>query len=181
MNDGVYLSLSGRSADHYRRAGLAATAAYLDLDPPFVQAALDDAIDEHLTAIRWDREQLRESRHADYVSLLTRECIVHLAAAAAERLGDDPEALAEEAGSDGFVHARVAELVQWLEVGDAGESADRRMLEIRKSLAGYYRQVAVDLVCGSLLSPILTVAEELQRGVSLSAARVVKIVIASQL
>lgn len=175
----------------YRKAAILVCAVYMDFDDRFAEAVLDDRMDEWLAGRHWEREQLKEASYAEYLHLLSQECILRYAATAAEGLAADPDSrLATErilgdtgglgAVDDANVVARVHELFEHLESPDATEEAERIFSSTKRRLCEYYGSVGYGLVRGLLLPAILTVAESLFRCETITVESIRESVIASQ-
>lgn len=175
----------------YRKAAILVCSVYMDLDDRFCEAVLADRMDEWLAGNHWEREHLKEANYAEYLHLLTKECVVRYAATAAEGLAADPDSrLATErilgdtgglgAVDDANVVARVHELFEHVESPDATEEAERILSSTKRRLCEYYGAVGYGLVRGLLLPAVLTVAECLFRGTTMSVEDIRAAVIASQ-
>lgn len=176
----------------YRKAAIAVVSSYLGLEDAFVDAVLEDQMEEFLEEAEAERERMKADRYDEYVSTLVKETVVRYAATAAESLAQDPEEAlstdpaAADAGVLGFsddVNAavRVHEIFEYLEVPDETEDAEGLLVVTKRQLCSYYNACAFDLVKGALLPVIVTVADELYRDSSaLDATRVRALVIAGQ-
>ncbi len=176
----------------YRKAAIAVVSSYLGLEDGFVDAVLNDEMDEYLERVEGDRERMKVERYDDYLSVLSREVIVRYAATAAESLAlGSEEALSTDrsmgdTGVLGFcddVNAvvRVHEIFEFLESPDAGDEAESILLTAKRQLCNYYNACAYDLVKQQLLPVIVTAADELYRhSDALDAARVRSLIIAGQ-
>jgi hypothetical protein len=177
---------------NYRKVAIAVVGTYLGLEDAFVEAVLADAMDEYLQAQADAREQLKDERYNEYVSLLSREIIVRYAATAAETLlasPDSPLATNRVMGDTGVLGmvddvnavVRVHEIFEYLESPDGGEEAERILLTVKRQLCNYFNACAYDLVKKQLLPVIITAAEELYRRGTLSADRARELIIAGEM
>lgn len=187
MDDSLLGAPRPEAVRTYRRVAMAVVASYLGLDDAFVEAALEDRMDEYLCHQDALLERLKRERYDDYVALLSREILVQYAAAAAEGLAaapDSPQAtqrLLDGAGDDDLqAMARVHELFAPLECPDAGEEAERILRGVKRHLCHYYHACAYDLVRGDLLSALIDAADEWCRGGCLRAERIRELIIARQ-
>jgi hypothetical protein len=176
----------------YRKAAIAVVSSYLGLEDAFIDAVLNDLMDEYLDRVEADREIMKLQRYEDYLSLLSREVIVRYAATAAESLALGPEkALSTHRtmgdtgvlglGDDMNAVVRVHEIFEFLESPDESEEAESILLTTKRQLCNYYNACAYDLVKKQLLPVIVTAADELYRhSDSLDAARIRALIIAGQ-
>lgn len=176
---------------NYRKVAVAVVATYLGLEDAFVEAVLEDRMDEWLEEEALSREHLKDTQYQEYLYLLSRETIVRYAATAAETLVASPDsALAQgrvmgDTGVLGFTDdvnavVRVHEIFEYLESPDGSEEADQILLFVKRQLCNYYNACAFDLVKNQLLTVIISVAEELYVKGSLTAERVREILIAAE-
>ena len=176
----------------YRKAAIAVVSSYLGLEDTFIDAVLQDQMDEYLERAEADRERMKIERYDEYLTLLSREVIVRYAATAAESLAlESEEALSTDrtmgdTGVLGFCDdinagVRVHEIFEFLESPDASEEAESILLTTKRQLCNYYNACAYDLVKKQLLPVIVTAADELYRHSQvLDAVRVRSLIIAGQ-
>lgn len=181
-----------RDVLNYRKVTIAVVATYLGLEDAFVEAVLADEMDEYLQAQADAREQMKDERYSEYVSLLSREIIVRYAATAAETLVASPEsplAMNRIMGDTGVLGmmddvnavVRVHEIFEYLESPDGGDEAERILLNVKRQLCNYFNACAFDLVKKQLLPVIIAATEELYRRGTLSAARARELIIAGEM
>lgn len=170
----------------YRKAVMAVVACYLGMDDAFIEAVLEERIDDFVLTQRKARKKLQASDHEAYMELLSAEAIVRYAATAAEGLAADPESdLAQhrvmgDTGGLGLcddinASLRVAELTEPFEVAPGSADSDRILAQARRKLCNYFSVVAYDLVRGRLAPAIVDVMEELFLDRALSSPRVAEI------
>lgn len=176
---------------NYRKVAIAVISTYLGLDDAFVDAVLEDQMDEYLQGQVAVRDRLKEERYDDYLSLLSREAMVRYAATAAETLAHSPESPLSQGrimGDTGVLGlcddvnavSRVHEIFEFVEWPDSSEEADDILRVVKRQLCNYYNACAYDLVKGQLLPVIIEAAEELCRKGTLTAASTRALIIASQ-
>jgi hypothetical protein len=191
---GAEIAFAPRVSDvlNYRKVTIAIVATYLGLEDAFVEAVLANQMDEYLQAQVAEREQLKEERYAEYVSLLSREIIVRYAATAGETLLASPDSplahnrVMGDTGVLGMVDdvnavVRVHEIFEYLESPDGGDEAERILLTVKRQLCNYFNACAFDLVKKQLLPVIISATEELYRKGSLSADRARELIIAGEM
>lgn len=176
---------------NYRKVAVAVVSTYLGLEDAFVEAVLEDRMDEWLTEQEDARDLLRQTRYEEYLNLLSREIIVRYAATAAETLAASPDSelahgrVMGDIGVLGLTDdvnavARVHEIFEYLESPDGSDEADQILLIVKRQLCNYYNACAFDLVKNTLLGVIITCAEEYYRSGGLTAARVREVLIAAE-
>jgi hypothetical protein len=176
----------------YRKIAMATVSVYLELPDAFADAILLDAMDEYLAESFNDREMLKRTNYAAYLSLMGREAIVRYAGTAAEGLAAPPDSpLAQKRvmgdtgdglGMTDDINAvlRVQELWASLEApggdGACGADANTLLSYLKRQTCNYYNACAFHLVREKLLPVILDVAEAAFRsadGTDLTAHRLI--------
>ena len=193
VNEGVLGEPQVQDIRLYRKVAIAVVSTYLGLEDAFVEAVLQDEMEEYQEALVEARERLKMEHYDEYLTLLAREVIVRYAATAAEGLAADPESVLArrrvmgDTGRGGLgitddINAvvRLHEIFEFLESPAAESGAEAILVAVKRQMCNYYNSVAYQLVRGPLLPVIISVAEEYLHNDKLTAARVRELVIAAQ-